>query len=72
MLEDFQSLENVDRVIEIERCDGQQWYEHFVLLAKENSRSTFVVSSRNVKKTMDELVPRELSTSRNWLQYGFY
>lgn len=64
ILEDFQSLENVDRVIEIEGDfnDGQHLYssdEHFVLLAKENGYSTFSEFRRMLKDHGFKLVPRE-------------
>lgn len=64
ILEDFQSLENVDRVIEIEGDfnDGQHLYssdEHFVLLAKENGNSTFSEFKGMLKDHGFELVPRE-------------
>ena len=64
ILEDFQSLENVDRVIEIEGDfnDGQHLYssdEHFVLLAKENGNSTFSEFKGMLKDYGFELVPRE-------------
>lgn len=64
ILEDFQRLENVDRVIEIEGDfnDGQHLYssdEHFVLLAKENGYSTFSKFRGMLKDHGFKLVPRE-------------
>lgn len=64
ILEDFQSLEDADKVIEIEGDfnDGQHLYssdEHFVLLAKENGNSTFSEFKGMLKDHGFELVPRE-------------
>lgn len=64
ILEDFQSLENIDRVIEIEGDfnDGQHLYssdEHFVLLAKENGNSTFSEFKGMLKDNGFYLVPRD-------------
>ena len=64
ILEDFQSLENADKVIEIEGDfnDGQHLYssdEHFVLLAKENGNSIFSEFNGMLKDHGFELVPRE-------------
>lgn len=63
ILIDFQSLENADRVIEIEGDfnDGQHLYssdEHFVLLAKENGYSTFDEFKTMLGDEGFELVPR--------------
>lgn len=64
ILEDFQSLEDADKVIEIEGDfnNGQHLYssdEHFVLLAKENDNSTFSEFKGMLKDHGFELVPRE-------------
>ena len=64
ILEDFQSLEDADKVIEIEGDfnNGQHLYssdEHFVLLAKENGNSTFSEFKGMLKDHGFELVPRE-------------
>lgn len=64
ILTEFQSLENADRVIEIEGDfnDGQHLYssdESFVLLAKENGKSVFSEFKGMLKDYEFELVPRE-------------
>lgn len=64
ILTEFQSLENADRVIEIEGDfnDGQHLYssdESFVLLAKENGKSVFSEFKGMLKEYEFELVPRE-------------
>ena len=64
ILIDFQSLENADRVIEIEGDfnDGQHLWssdEQFVLLAKENGKSVFNEFKGMLKDYEFELVPRE-------------
>lgn len=64
ILEDFQSLEDADKVIEIEGDfnNGQHLYssdEHFVLLAEENGNSTFSEFKGMLKDHGFELVPRE-------------
>ena len=63
ILIDFQSLENADRVIEIEGDfnDGQHLWssdEQFVLLAKENGYSTFSEFKTMLGDEGFELVPR--------------
>lgn len=63
ILEDFDSLENADKVIEIEGDfnDGQHLWssdEHFVLLAKENGCSTFDEFKTMLGDEGFELVPR--------------
>lgn len=63
ILEDFDSLENADKVIEIEGDfnDGQHLWSsdgHFVLLAKENGKSVFSEFKGMLKDYEFELVPR--------------
>lgn len=71
ILTEFRSLENADRVIEIEgdSNDGQHLWssdEHFVLLAKENGYSTFREFKGMLAENGFELVPRERERTVNF------